>query len=162
MLMPAVRDATFAKARALIADAKKSGLGAAAAKDGFKVFAPPEFSVSEGLKDDPNAQSLMRVAAEHNEGEFADPVETMDGALLVVRVAARKPAERGKLAGMRGMINDLLVRERERGFLSAYDDALLKKDGFADLARGRQQQAEDEDRNETDRRRDAAPQQNPF
>lgn len=159
----ALRDAMLAKARALIDEAKKSGFEAAASKAGLKVVTPPEFSVSEGLRDDPNGQALMRVAAEHNEGEFAEPVETMDDSLLIVRVAARKPAERGKLAGMRGMINDLLVRERERGYLSAYDDALLKKDGFTDLAQHRQRQAEEEEREDNDRSRNAAPpQQNPF
>lgn len=158
----AVHDALMARARDLVAEAKKSGFAAAAAKAGVKIASPAAFVMADGLKDDPNAQMLMRVAKDHNEGEFADPVETMDDTLLVIRIAARKPADRGKLTSMHGMINDLLVREYENSFLSSYDESLLARGEFTDLGHRRAKEDAEENRDEPAPKRNSPPRQNPF
>jgi peptidyl-prolyl cis-trans isomerase D len=130
----AIEAALDAKAAALIADVKggKATLADAAKALGLTVVSPPPFTATGQAKDNPHAERMMPELATCNAGEFAPVIRTFDDTRLVVRVAERTPASRGKLADMRRSISDLILRERENAFVRAYEEDLLQRGGFVD------------------------------
>ena len=130
----AVEAALDAKAAKLVADVKAgtTTLADAAKALGLAVVTPPAFTATTEAKDNPHAERMMPELATCNAGEFTPVIRTFDDTRLVVRVAARTPAARGKLADMRRSISDLILREREGAFIRAYEEELLKRGGFVD------------------------------
>jgi len=130
----AVEAALDAKAAKLIADVKAgtTTLADAAKAAGLAVVAPPAFTATGEAKENPHAERMLPELATCNAGEFTPVIRTFDDTRLVVRVAARTPASRGKLADMRRSISDLILRERESAFVRAYEEELLKRGGFVD------------------------------
>ncbi len=130
----AVEAALDAKATALIDDVKagKTTLADAVKKLGLTLVTPPPFSATAQAKDNPHAERMMPELATCNSGDFTPVIRTFDDSRLVVRVADRTPAPRGKLVEMRRPLSDLILREREGAFMRAFEEDLLKRGGFVD------------------------------
>ena len=141
----AIEKALHTRAEALIADVKagKTTLADAAKAMGLTVHAPPPFSATGKAEDNPHAEQMLPELATCSSGEFAPVLRTFDDTLLVIQVAERIPASRGKLADMRNSIADLILREREGAFRRAFEEHLLDQGHFEDRSEPRKESNEE-------------------
>lgn len=116
----------------------------ALADKGLEVTETDEFTVSEGLREDPYADYLRGEVGTLNTGEVTDLVPVYDG-ILVAEVLLRKPAESFTITVLGDQVADSLADEFAARLFPSWQDQLLKDAQFEDFDAARRAALEEED-----------------
>jgi hypothetical protein len=94
----------------------------------------PEFDYSTELKD-PNADTLMSLCLNTQQGELCQPAPVKDGVLLAYVESRKSTSEEAGLPAIRQDLVESLSRSRAQRLASAWQESLLSNGKWKDLSR---------------------------
>lgn len=101
---------------------------------GATVTTTPEFSLTSGLEDDPNARTLTSVAASLKKGEVSAPLSGQNRTILLAQLAERTAADEVDMDMMRESLVSAVENQRLQTIMSTWQESILAEAEFVDLA----------------------------
>lgn len=100
---------------------------------GAQVKTTPEFSLSGGLEEDPNARLLTGAALSLQAGEISTPLDRADGSLILVKLTERKAADEAEIEPLRETLIAAVENQRLQTIMSGWQESILADAEFEDL-----------------------------